>query len=99
MILPLAIPRSQSVALAIGVCLLSSSAVAAPFVQPSAAPEAPEPQAWRAAPMIPPAQEGFDLTARARASAAGHAQANVFFLNYDGVTLNQGGQDNSATNT
>ncbi|MFY0541249.1 Ig-like domain-containing protein [Nannocystis pusilla] len=49
--------------------------------------------------MIPPAQEGFDLTARVRASAAGHAQANVFFLNYDGVTLNQGGQDNSATNT
>ncbi|MCY1007894.1 Ig-like domain-containing protein [Nannocystis pusilla] len=49
--------------------------------------------------MIPPAQEGFDLTARVRASEAGHAQANVFFLNYDGVTLNQGGQDNSATNT
>jgi len=99
MIPPFAILRSHPMAAAIGVCLLSSSAVAAPFVQPSAAPEAPEPQAWRATPMVPPAQEGLDLTDRVRASEAGHAQANVFFLNYDGVTLQQGGQDNSATNT
>ncbi|WAS97177.1 Ig-like domain-containing protein [Nannocystis punicea] len=99
MILPFAVLRSHPGALCIGVCLLSSSAVAAPFVQPPAAPGAPEPQAWRAAPMIPPAQQGLDLTDRVRASEAGHAQANVFFLNYDGVTLNQGGQDNSATNT
>ncbi|MCY1054186.1 Ig-like domain-containing protein [Nannocystis sp. SCPEA4] len=73
-------------------------------MQPSAAaeaPESPEPQAWRATPLVPPAevQAGFDLTQRVPATAAGVAQANVFFLNYDGVTLNQGGQDNSATNT
>ncbi|MDC0715879.1 Ig-like domain-containing protein [Nannocystis bainbridge] len=99
MILPFAAFRSQSVAVAAGVCLLTPSAFAAPFVQPTAAPEAPEPAAWRATPMVPPAQDGLDLADRTRATAAGHAQANVFFLNYDGVTLQQGGQDNSATNT
>jgi hypothetical protein len=68
-------------------------------VQPTAAPEPPESPAWRATPIVPPAHDGLDLQNRVPATAAGHAQANVFFLNYDGVTLQQGQQDNSATNT
>jgi uncharacterized protein (TIGR03382 family) len=99
MIPPSAVLRSHPVLVSLGVCLLSSSAAAAPVVHPPGAEDAPEPQAWRATPLVPPASATAELTDRVPATKAGYAQANVFFLNYDGVTLKQGMQDNSATNT
>ena len=83
--------RSPLFLLSLGACLLSPAAWATP--------DPPEPQAWRATPIpVPDTLEG-NFVARVPPSAAGHAKANTFFLNYDGVTLKKGNQDNSATNT
>ncbi|HEY8379394.1 MAG TPA: Ig-like domain-containing protein, partial [Nannocystis sp.] len=79
----------------------ASVASATPTYVKPPAPEPPEPMAWRATPLVPPQEvlEELELKARVPATEKGYAQANVFFLNYDGVTLKWGNQDNSATNT
>ncbi|MCY1054185.1 Ig-like domain-containing protein [Nannocystis sp. SCPEA4] len=65
-------------------------------MQSPAAEAAPEPTAWRAAPLPPPASQATTrLKANVPATAAGQAQTNVFFLNYDGVTLKHTGKDDA----
>jgi uncharacterized protein (TIGR03382 family) len=93
--------RTRNVILSLSICSLSNVALATPYVQPTSAEEAPEePMAWRAAPLSPPPTAGRKprLKADVPPSAVGQAQTNVFFLNYDGVTLKYTGDDDATKN-
>ncbi|HEY8379393.1 MAG TPA: Ig-like domain-containing protein, partial [Nannocystis sp.] len=92
--------RSRIVILSVGTCVtLCSSASAAPTVVARQESEEPEPVAYRAAPLPPPAasKKSRDFTNRPRPTGA-QAQTNVFFLNYDGVTLKYTGDDDAKKN-
>ncbi|MDC0715878.1 Ig-like domain-containing protein [Nannocystis bainbridge] len=86
--------RKRMFVLSFATCLVSNAAGAAPYVQSAAAE--PEPTGVRAAPLLPPASQGTTrLKANVPPSAVGQAQTNVFFLNYDGVTLKATGKDDA----
>lgn len=87
-LLPLRLARRPHVAaLFLGTCLWSEAAPASQG----------EPPARRADPRPVPAELVGDLTDVAPEPSAGAAKTNVFFLNYDGVTIKFTGQaDNSA---
>ncbi|MFZ6178309.1 Ig-like domain-containing protein [Nannocystis pusilla] len=90
--------RARIVVLSLATCLLSNAAGAAPYVQSPAAEASPEPEPTgvRAAPLSPPAtQDTTRIKANVPPSAAGQAQTNVFYLNYDGVTLKHTGKDDA----
>lgn len=84
--------------LSLGTCLGGASASAAPAWVTPEAPASAEPKATRAAPLPVPAHLEPALADQPKQPlAAGVAQTNVFFLNYDGVSIKYTGQlDNSA---